>query len=109
MTELDAPDPGATFSGEAWSCNAGLYEAIRTMPFNAELAAGVLGEERFRHYITQDAYYLVGLGPPLALAAAKAPGPDRIVQFARAADVAVVVERALHGSFFEQFGITPEA
>jgi thiaminase (transcriptional activator TenA) len=101
--------PGASFSRQAWSRNAGLYKAIRTMPFNAELAAGVLSEARFRHYITQDAHYLVGFGRALALAAAKAPTPDRIVQFAKAAEVAIVVERALHGSFFEQFGITPEA
>src|SRR3954469_16865568 len=108
MTEIEAANQGASFSSQAWSRNAGLYEAIRTMPFNAELAAGVLSEARFRHYITQDAHYLVGFGRALALVAAKAPTPDRIVQFAKAAEAAVVVERALHGSFFEQFGITPE-
>ena len=37
------------FSREAWDRNAALYETIRTMPFNAELAAGVLSEARFRH------------------------------------------------------------
>ena len=79
------------------------------MPFNAELAAGVLSEARFRNYITQDAHYLIGFGRALALAAAKAPNADRIVQFAKAAEVAIVVEHALHGSFFEQFGIMPEA
>ena len=83
-------------------------EAIRTLLFNAELAAGVLSEARFRHYITQDAHYLVGFGRALALTAAKAPNPDRIVQFAKAAEVAIVVERALHGSFFAQFAVTPE-
>src|SRR3954462_4053396 len=108
MTKMEAADQGARFSCQAWSRNAGLYEAIRTMPFNAELAAGVLSEARFRHYITQDAHYLVGFGRALALAAAKAPNADRIVQFAKAAEVAIVVERALHGSFFEQFAITPE-
>src|SRR3954467_7481082 len=100
--------PGASFSYQARSRNAGLYEAIRTMPFNADLGAGVLSEARFRHYITQDAHYLIGFGRALALAAAKAPNPDRIVQFAKAAVVAIVVERALHGSFFAQFAITPE-
>ena len=78
------------------------------MPFNTELAAGVLDRARFKHYITQDAHYLIGFGRALALAAAKAPQPDRIVQFAKAAEVAIVVERALHGSFFAQFGITPQ-
>src|SRR5215208_3695721 len=97
------------FSRQAWEENAQTYELILTMPFNAELAAGTLSEARFKHYITQDAHYLIGFGRALAVAAAKAPSPDRIVQFAKAAEAAVVVERALHGSFFEQFGITPEA
>jgi thiaminase (transcriptional activator TenA) len=96
------------FSREAWDRNAALYEIVRTMPFNAELAAGTLTEARFKHYITQDAHYLVGFGRALALAAAKAPSPDRLVQFAKCAEIAVIVERALHGSFFQQFGIEPE-
>src|SRR3569833_1384418 len=108
MTEIEVADQGASFSSQAWSRNAEHYEAIRTMPFNAELAAGVLSEARFRHYITQDAHYLVGFGRALALAAAKAPDADRIVQFAKAAEGALVVERALHGSFFRQYGITAQ-
>ena len=50
------------FSREAWERNAQSYEIIRTMPFNAELAAGTLSEARFKHYITQDAHYLIGFG-----------------------------------------------
>ncbi len=96
------------FSRVAWDRNAATYEIIRTMPFNAELAAGTLSEARFKHYITQDAHYLIGFGRALTLAAAKAPDPDRIVQFAKSAEGAIVVERALHGSFFERYGITPE-
>jgi len=75
------------------------------MPFNEELAAGTLPRETFRHYIVQDAHYLTGFGRGLAVAAAKAPHPDRIVQFCDAAKEAIVVERALHGGFMEQFGI----
>src|SRR5712691_750409 len=95
------------FSRAAWDKNAQVYEVIRAMPFNAELAAGTLSEARFKHYVTQDAHYLIGFGRALTLAAAKAPSPDRIVQFAKAAEEAIVVEQALHGSFFEQYGITP--
>jgi thiaminase/transcriptional activator TenA len=99
---------GQPFSRQAWERNAALYEAIRMMPFNAELAAGTLSDGRFKHYITQDAHYLIGFGRALTLAAAKAPNPDRIVQFAKSAEGAIVVERALHGSFFAQYGITGE-
>src|SRR5437870_11248839 len=95
-----------TFSRAAWERNAPVYDIIRRMPFNAELAEGRLSEARFKHYITQDAHYLIGFGRALTLAAAKAPNPDRIVQFAKSAEGAIVVERALHGSFFEQYGIT---
>jgi len=98
-----------SFAREAWERNAAIYETIRTMRFNAELAAGTLSEARFKHYITQDAHYLVGFGRALTIAAAKAPNPDRIVQFANSASGAIVVERALHGSFFRQYGIAPEA
>src|SRR5438270_839348 len=91
-----------SFSREAWDKNSQTYEVIRGMPFNAELAAGALSEPRFKHYITQDAHYLIGFGRALTLAAAKAPDPDRIVQFAKSAEGAIVVERALHGSFFER-------
>ncbi|GJE09403.1 MULTISPECIES: TenA family protein [Methylobacterium] len=99
--------PGS-FSRDAWTRNAAAYEAIRVMPFNAELAAGTLPQDRFRHYIVQDAHYLIGFGRALSLAAAKAPEPDGIVQFARAAQDAIVVERALHGGFFRDYGIGPE-
>jgi thiaminase/transcriptional activator TenA len=96
------------FSRAAWDQNAQVYEIIRAMPFNAELASGALSEARFKHYITQDAHYLIGFGRALTLAAAKAPDPDRVVQFAKSAEGAIVVERALHGSFFRQYGITAE-
>src|SRR5262245_41555245 len=98
----------SNFSRAAWDRNAKAYETIRTMPFNAELAAGTLSEARFKHYITQDAHYLIGFGRALTLAAAKAPDADRIVQFAKSAEGAIVVERALHGSFFKPSGITAE-
>lgn len=96
------------FSTAAWQRNLAVYDTIRAMPFNAELAAGTLSEARFKHYIAQDAHYLIGFGRALTLAAAKAPDPDRIVQFAHSAEGAIVVERALHGSFFAQWGITPD-
>lgn len=97
---------GMTFSADAWARNAARYEAIRTMPFNAELAAGTLSKARFQHYILQDAHYLVGFGRALAIAAARALLPDRIVQFAGAAQGAIVVERALHEGFMRDFGVS---
>lgn len=95
-----------TFSAEAWARNRARSETIRTMKFNTALAEGTLSADRFRHYILQDAHYLIGFGRALAIAAAKAPRPDRIVQFARAAETAIVVERSLHEGFMRGFGIS---
>src|SRR5690348_12212206 len=97
------------FSSDAWSRNLRLYEAIREMPFNRELREGVLAPDRFRHYVIQDALYLVGFGQALALAAAKADDPDHIAQFARGAETAILVERDLHAQYFRRFGIDGDA
>ena len=99
----------STFSAEAWSRNLRLCEAIRDMPFNRELKEGVLGLDRFRHYVIQDALYLVGFGQALAVAAAKADHPAHIAQFARGAETAILVERDLHAEYFRRFGIDAEA
>ncbi|MBS9477527.1 thiaminase II [Ancylobacter radicis] len=99
---------GSTFSAHAWGRNEPVYEAIRTMPFNNALADGTLSLERFRHYMIQDAHYLIAFGRGLAIAAAKADDPDGLVQFAEAAKVAVVVERSLHADFFASFGISAD-
>ena len=95
-----------TFSTDAWQRNLPLYEKIVAMPFNAEVAAGTLREDRFRHYIIQDAHYLEGFARALALAAAKADNADHIVQFAQAAQTAIIVERALHADYFQKFGVS---
>ena len=55
----------------------------------------------------QDALYLEQYSRALAVAAAKAPDADAMQRFAHAAEEALVVERALHGGFFETFGIDP--
>ena len=97
-----------TFSADAWNANKALYETIRAMPFNAALQEGSLTEDRFKHYIIQDAHYLIAFGRALAVAAAKADDPDGIVQFAEAAKVAIIVERALHADYFQRFDVTAQ-
>lgn len=95
-----------SFSSEAWARNLGLYDAIRHMPFNAELAAGSLGRDAFQQYIVQDAHYLVAFAQALALAAAKSDKPTHVVQFAECAAAAIAVERELHDRYFQQFGLS---
>jgi thiaminase (transcriptional activator TenA) len=97
------------FSQEAWQATARLRAAIHALPFNAELAAGSLARDRFRHYITQDALYLGQFSRCLAIAAAKAPDTALFQAFAQSALGAVAVERALHEHYLRQFGIDPAA
>jgi thiaminase (transcriptional activator TenA) len=95
------------FSDEARLRTAALRQAIQTLPFNIELAAGTLGRERFQHYITQDALYLGQFSRTLAIAAAKAPDASTLQAFAHSALGAVAVERALHEHYLRAFGVDP--
>ncbi len=94
------------FCEEAWGRNLTLFEKTRDMPFNTKLAEGTLSEAVFRHYMIQDAHYLEGFARGLSLVAAKGWHADHVVHFAEAAQVAIVVERSLHGEYFEKFGIS---
>jgi thiaminase/transcriptional activator TenA len=94
------------FCNEAWQHTVKLQQAVLEHPFNEELASGTLSRERFQFYLAQDARYLVGFGRALAVAAAKALEPDDLTFFAGAAREAVVVERALHESYFKSFGLS---
>jgi thiaminase (transcriptional activator TenA) len=96
------------FSEEVWRRTALLRAAIGLMPFNTELAAGILAPERFRFYITQDALYLAEYARVLAIAAAKAPDAATVRWFSQAAGEAVAVEQALHTSYLAEFGVDPE-
>jgi thiaminase (transcriptional activator TenA) len=98
-----------TFSTEAWQKNLPRYQTILTMPFNRELQAGTLAEERFKHYMIQDAHYLEGFARALSLAASKGQRAAHIVQFAAAAQTAILVERSLHQEYFSHFGVSADA
>ena len=95
------------FSERAWAETSALYRRTLDLPFNCELAAGTLSKERFQFYMTQDALYLTQYARALAVVSAKAPDIDAMQFFAKAAETALVVERALHGGFFEKFGVDP--
>jgi thiaminase/transcriptional activator TenA len=66
-----------------------------------------LPPESFRFYAVQDALYLREFARALSLAAARAPEDDWIIMFDEHAAGALKVERALHESFFKDFGLTP--
>ncbi|MCS7154284.1 MAG: thiaminase II [Bacteroidota bacterium] len=92
-------------SESLWRSIEPIYDAILRHPFNQELARGELACERFAFYLQQDALYLVDFGRALALMAARAHEAEDVLAFARFAQGAVEVERALHESYFRELGI----
>lgn len=97
-----------TPSQHVWNTAEHLRAALHALPFNQELSAGTLKRSAFRHYMIQDALYLQGYARVLAIAAAKAPDADTILEFAKASETAIVVERALHQGYLDQFGVSAE-
>lgn len=88
---------------------ADLCAAIRDMPFNRALADGTLPQETFRHYIIQDAHYLEGFARALAMAGARAPQAEDVLQLAQSAAGAIAVERQLHAHYMGLFGVSAES
>lgn len=97
------------FTDQIWDRASNLRHAVHTHPFNTGLRDGTLPREAFARYMVQDTLYLQGYARVLALGAAKAPGGDEVLEFSRAAEVAIVVERQLHASYLTRFGIDPRS
>lgn len=93
------------WSEQAWKAIDPVYNSIITMPFIQELANGSLHIDKFRFYIQQDACYLEHFARSLALIAARTQQVDDVLQFIRFAENGIVVENALHASYFVEFGI----
>src|SRR5262249_7879290 len=101
--------PAMSFSAELWQSITPIYAAILDHPFVRGLTDGSLPREAFRFYAVQDALYLRDFARALSIAAARAPQDDWIIMFNEHAAGALKVERALHESFFAEWGLTPEA
>ncbi len=96
------------FNAELWKSIETIYAAILRHPFLKGLTDGSLPHESFRFYAVQDALYLREFARALSIAAARAPQDDWIVMFNEHAAGALKVERALHESFFREFGLGPQ-
>jgi len=95
------------FSQDAWARNARLIDTIHDMDFNRALSAGTLEQDMFKYYVVQDSLYLAGYARALAAAGMQAPDSEAMLTFTGSAQEAIQVERALHASYFEKFGIDP--
>ncbi|MFC3198003.1 thiaminase II [Parapedobacter deserti] len=95
-----------TWSEHAWRSIEPLYGSIIGMPFIMELQEGTLPIVKFRFYMAQDWGYLEHFGRALAVIGARAAGIDDALAFMRFGEGAIVVENALHESYFRDFGVT---
>ncbi len=101
--------PTVAFTRQLWQEITPIFEAILAHPFLRGLTDGTLPRDRFRFYAVQDALYLREFARALSLAAARAPHEAAIVMFNEHAAGALQVERALHESFFQEFGLSEAA
>lgn len=97
-----------TFSESLFQRIAGIYDRILSHPFITGLTDGTLADAAFRFYAIQDALYLRDFSRGLALLAARSPSDDTVIMFSEHARTAIVVERALHESFFAEWDLTPQ-
>ncbi len=97
------------FRDRMWAAMDPVFARILAHPFLAGLADGSLPRESFRHYVVQDALYLVDYARALALVGAKAPDEGAIAMFASHARGALEVERSLHEGLLGELGVGPDA
>ena len=96
------------FTDELWRAVEPIYAAILRHPFLTGLTGGSLPRESFQFYAVQDALYLRQFARALSIVAARAPQDEWIIMFNEHAAGTLKVERALHESFFREFGLRPE-
>jgi thiaminase/transcriptional activator TenA len=94
------------WSEQAWASIQPVYDAITGMPFIVEMTEGTLPLEKFRFYMQQDSCYLEHFARALAMISARTSAIDEVLTFIRFAENAIVVENALHESYFRDFGIS---
>ena len=96
------------FTAELWKSIEAIYAAILRHPFLRGLRDGSLARESFQFYAIQDALYLREFARALSIAAARAPEDEWIIMFNEHAAGALKVERALHESFFQEWGLSQQ-
>jgi len=94
------------WSENAWQSIDEIYRSILQMPFIEELSDGSLPMNKFQFYMLQDSLYLEHFGRALALIGAKAFDIQDALAYIRFAENAIVVENALHESYFKDFGVS---
>lgn len=93
------------FTEQLWNAALPVYEKIQAHPFNEELKTGTLPVETFKFYIYQDSLYLADFAKALAVAGTRSSTSEELLEFLQFAQNAILVERALHESYFAAYHI----
>ncbi|WP_209403407.1 thiaminase II [Pseudozobellia sp. WGM2] len=94
------------WSSKAWEQIIPIYQKIIEMPFITELTNGTLPLEKFQFYMLQDAHYLDQFGRALAIIGARTQSLEDSLAYIKFAEGAIVVEKALHESYFESYQLS---
>ncbi len=105
MGEVDAITGRRGFTGELWRSIEHVYAGILEHPFLRGLTDGALPEERFKHYVLQDAVYLREYARALSLVGVRSRDESALVMFCEHSAGAVAVERGLHEGFLRDLGV----
>jgi thiaminase/transcriptional activator TenA len=97
------------FTDLLWESALPVYEKIQAHAFNQQLKEGTLPLEKFKFYIYQDSLYLADFARALAVTGTKAPNSHQLLDFLEFAQNAILVERALHLSYFQEYAIEFES
>ncbi len=93
------------FTESLWQEIIPIYDAILAHDFIRQLIDGSLQKEIFKFYLQQDALYLQDFSKALAITGAKSTESQHHLQLLEFARGAIVTERALHESYFEEYGV----
>jgi|SRR5687768_7279766 len=98
----------ASFTDNLWTGARTIYAETLQHPFLKGLSAGTLPKDRFQFYLLQDAQYLGAFSEALSLVADKAPREEWASMLRSHAEQAVEVERELHKSLLDSYGVSKE-
>jgi len=96
------------WTDNAWEAITPIYNDILAMPFITELSRGSLPLDKFQFYMQQDALYLEDFGRVLAYIGAKSVNNQQALDYFEFGRNALIVEKALHGDYFREFGFDTE-
>ncbi len=87
------------WSEEVWKTISPIYNKILTLPFIDELTKGILSEDRFLFYISQDSLYLNSYVQVLSHIASRIPGDEFRMKLLEFAADGINVEKSIHKYF----------